>query len=86
MVFQNLEERITDLTSASLSNEEYILDVPFTLEEVIGAVMKLKLGKSGGLDGVVAEHLRWGGETLHLWLMRVLNSIIYRNGIDSPYV
>jgi len=31
--------------------EEYILDVPFALEEVINAVMKLKLRKLGGPDG-----------------------------------
>ena len=73
---QNLDEKMNDLASASLSNEEYVLDVPFTLDEVIIAVMKLKLGKSGGPDGIVAKHLRWGGEILHLWLQRVLNSII----------
>ena len=55
---QNLDEKMNDLASTSLSNEEYILDVPFTLDEVINAVMKLKLGKSGGPDGIVAEHLR----------------------------
>ena len=30
------------------------------------------------------EHLRWGGETLHLWLQRVLNSIVEMEEI--PYV
>ena len=65
-----------DLAIASLSNEEYILDVPFALEEVVNAVMKLKLRKSGGPDGIIAEHLRWGGETLHLWLLRMLNYIV----------
>ena len=35
-----------DLATASLSNEEYILDVPFTLEEVAYAVNKLKSCKA----------------------------------------
>ncbi len=73
---QNLDSKMDDLDIAFLSNEEYILDVPFSLEEVVNAVMKLKLRKSGGPDGIIAEHLRWGGETLHLWLLRMLNSII----------
>lgn len=47
---QNLDEKMNDLASASLSNEEYILDVPFTLDEVISAVMKLNLEKSGDPD------------------------------------
>ena len=50
---------INDLAIASLSNEEQILDVPFTLEEVKCVIMKLKSGKSYGPDGVSAEHLKW---------------------------
>ena len=49
-----------------LSNNEYILDVPFTLEEVECAIKKLKSGKSGGPDVPSAEHLKWGGDSLHL--------------------
>ena len=70
-----LQSKVDDLTTAPLSNEEYILDVAFTLEEVQGAVNKLKLGKSGGPDGIIAEHLRWGGETLLLWLLGVLTPL-----------
>ena len=48
----------------SFSNEEFILDVPFTLREVAGTVKKLKCGKACGPDGIFAEHLKWGGESL----------------------
>ena len=48
-----LQSKVDDLTTASLSNEEYILDVAFTLEEVQGAVNKLKLGKSAGVRMVL---------------------------------
>ena len=58
--------QINDLATASLSNNEYILDVPFILEEVECAIRKLKSGKSGGPDGLSAEHLKWGGDSLHL--------------------
>ena len=66
-------EKMDDLASESLLNEEYILDAPFTLEEVVFAVKSLKSAKAGGPDGMVAEHLKWGGESLHLWLTGVLN-------------
>ena len=57
-----------------------------------GDVNKLKLGKSGGPDGIIAEHLRWGGETLLLWLLGVFNSIVefeeipplFKSGLICP--
>ena len=58
--------------------------VAFTLEEVQGDVNKLKLGRSGGPDDIIAEHLRWGGETLLLWLLGVLNSIVEFEEIPPP--
>lgn len=57
----NLSERIQSLATTSLQNEEYILDVSFTLDEVRGAVARLKSRKSCGSDGLSAEHLKWLG-------------------------
>ena len=73
---KQLGNKINDLATASLSNNEYILDIPFTLEEVECAIKKLKSGKSCGPDGLSAEHLKWGGDSLHLWLLGIVNSII----------
>ena len=42
----------------SHANEETILDSPFKAEEVAAAMRKFK---AAGLDGIVAEHLKWGG-------------------------
>ena len=69
-----------------------ILDVPFTLEEVDGAVRGLKLGKSGGYDHLQPEHLRHGGKLLIVWLQQVCNTIIeneivpdsFKLGVVSP--
>ena len=44
-----------DMARESLSNEECILDVPFTFDEVSNVVKKLKRGKAGGYDGVLAS-------------------------------
>ena len=49
----------------SARNEEYVLDMTFTLEEV-----------QGGPDGLTAEHLRWvHGDALLPWLHGLLNAI-----------
>lgn len=53
-----------------------ILDVPFTLAEVNEAVKRLKLRKASGLDGLQPEHLRFGGQSLLLWVQQICNSII----------
>ena len=72
---QQLDKKMDDLTTGSLSNEEYILDVPFTLDEVVCAVKKLKPGKP----------LKWGGESLHLWLLGIVNSIVDMEDIPPSF-
>ena len=42
-------------------NEEYLLDLPFTAEEVSRALSKLKKKKAPGPDDLLAEHLKAGG-------------------------
>ena len=52
----------------------------------------LKSKKVAGPDVIVAEHLKWGGETLRLWLLGVINSIVemeeippmFKSGLLSP--
>ena len=53
-----------------------MLDVPFSAEEVAGAVRKLKGKKAPGQDGLMAEHLKAGGGAVVIWLTRTLNVII----------
>ena len=69
----NRREKVRMLESQSLMNEEYLLDVPFTAEEVSRAVSRLKKKKAPGPDGLLAEHLRAGGEAVVIWLRNILN-------------
>ena len=57
-------------------NEEFLLDVPFNTEEVSRAVSKLKEKKAPGPDGLLAEHLKAGGEAMVIWLMKILNATV----------
>ena len=44
-LLQQLQSTIPLLHSLSLNNEDYVLDVPITIEEIEGAIAKLKCGK-----------------------------------------
>ncbi len=52
-----LQEKVEMLASRSTENEEMLLDVPFSAEEVAATVTKLKNRKPAGPDGLTAEHL-----------------------------
>ena len=56
-----------------MGNENMLLDVPFSAEEVSAAVSKLK---ATGPDGLMAEHFKAGGEVVVIWLLNVLNTLV----------
>ena len=64
---------------------KYILDVPFTLNEVVCVVKKLKPGKAYSPEGISAEHLKWGGDSLYLWLLGIVNTILEMEEIPSAF-
>ena len=70
--FQKLAEDKTDkgndqikmLENQSHQNEELLVDVPFTADEVSRAVARLKKRKALGPDSLMDEHLKGGGEAV----------------------
>ena len=60
---------------AHFSFADQVLDVPLSIEEVECAVSKLKGGKSGGADGLLPEHITFGGPAINAWLLRIFNAI-----------
>ena len=68
---QQLQSKIEHLAAASFQNDEQILDCPFTVDEIKGAVKSLKRGKSNGPDGLSAEHIAWGGGYVLIWLCSI---------------
>jgi len=55
-----------------------ILSYDIALEEIESIVKSLKSGKSSGAgaDAIVAEHLKYGGAAVIVWLKRFLNAVI----------
>ena len=68
LILGNLLAQLTGMTRQlclemeSHMNEEFLLDVPFGSWEVTWAVAKLKKWKPLGPDGLIAEHLKAGGD------------------------
>ena len=52
------------------------LEHEITESEVADAVSTLKLRKAPGIDGIQAEHLKYGGRTAILYLCKLFNGII----------
>ena len=51
------EEEVEGLLRDSLSNEDYLLDIPFEPAEIYSVLKKLNLGKAAGHNGVQAEYV-----------------------------
>ncbi len=87
-----VESKLPHFEALSQMNEDRILDVDVTLEEVEAAVRALKSGKSGGADRLVPEHLKFGGPALLSWLLRIFTAVIelelipscFKLGVISP--
>ena len=67
---QQLQSTICSYRAASQQNEDFIMDVPVTIEEIDTAISKLQRGKACGQDGILPEHIIYGG------LLKVFNAII----------
>ena len=81
-----MNDKVQSLFNESLLNKEYLLDNPFTVEELEQApkpLRKLKKRKASGQDGLFAEHLKFGGQALLTWLLKILNSIIELEAIPD---
>ena len=80
---QHLNDKVQSLFNESLLNKEYLLDTPFTVEELEQALRKVKKRKASGPDGLFAEHLKFGGQVLLTWLLKILDSIIELEAIPD---
>ena len=79
---ENVVQRLREYTDASLSHTDDVLEEPFLFDEVQEICIHLPNNKSGGRDGLVYEHVKFGGEELLILLNSLLN--IIRETEDVP--
>ena len=70
---------IEQLEDIALGCDDQVIDTEFCIEEIEGALKSLKPNRSGGPDGLKAEHFKYGDEHLKLWLKRVFKRLIIWN-------
>ena len=75
-VLDKLQSDLAFMQASSPENEDFVLNTPIVVEELEGAIKKLKRGKSSGPDGIIPEHILFGGQNLRLWLINIFNAII----------
>ena len=74
---------ITSLEGNSFLQNDQILDMEFSIEEIELSLRTLKLGKSKGAYGLMSEHLLYGGRPICLWLKRIFDAIISNEVIPA---
>ena len=80
-----IQQEYDILYERSFENDESenLVDTPFTLEETEGVIKSLKSGKAGSLDHLQAEHFKYGGNSLVLWIQQVCNAIVELEAIPN---
>ena len=61
------------------------MDISFTAEEAANAVQRLKRRKTPGTDGLLAEHLKAGGEAVFRNILNVIPGVLKRGIIVPVY-
>ena len=67
----DLQNDMSRLDSLSKMNYDDIIDEEFSTEEIEVSIRKLKPNKAGGHDGLLSEHIKFGGPLLTLWLKEI---------------
>jgi hypothetical protein len=68
-----------------LNDDVHVLNTVITVTEVVESIRKLNNGKSGGTDGVLAEMLKAGGETVVLFLHKLFNTLFVNGTYPSEW-
>ena len=82
---QKFVDSIQKIELETHSDEELILDVPFTPEEVSAAIRLLNQGSSAGPDMLSPHHLLQAGLGISTWLSKIFNAIANLEAIPSLF-
>ena len=82
---EDLQSNTVKMERHSFNNEDFMLDIPVQVEEIEGAIKSLPSGKAASFDGVTSEHLKFGGESLNIWIVQILNAIISLKCIPASF-
>ena len=71
---KNKEETLEDMNF--VSNTKMMTGIEISEKDVEVAIKKIKLGKAGGIDGILGEFIKYGGNELKKELVKLFENII----------
>ena len=82
---EDIQSNMVEMERHSFNNEDFMLDIPVQVEEIEGAIKSLPNDKAASFDGVMSEHLKFGGESLNIWIVQIFNAIISLKCIPASF-
>ena len=73
---ENVEQTLKEMVVQSHSRDTFIMSHPISYEEVDSCIKQLKNKKAPGWDQITAEHLKYGGESLTVLLIKLFNAMV----------
>ena len=70
-----VEEKVSEYKIESYNINDDIIDDPFSVQQIASVCQKLPNKKSGGLDSIVYEHVKYAGSTFYEVLCCTFNAI-----------
>ena len=70
------EELVSDWESSDNLTHNHLLDDSLTMRELDDAIKKLKSGKCPGIDSILNEFIKYGGNSLKKTILKLFNSIL----------
>jgi len=66
-------------------NEDFVFDIPVTIEEVERVLKRCRKKRSPSPDGVTVEHILYGEELLKTWILQVFNAIVTLEAVPACF-
>ena len=83
---KRVTEEIEEITNTNRERGEGELNEPIRFEEVKKAIAKLKNGKAAGIDDMVNEVIKHGGEPVHILICQLIRACFELENIPQEWM
>ena len=82
---QTLNENVHEFINSNDFSDDPILTRDITMDELQQSIKHLNKGKASGPDNVKAEHIIYGGDTLHTYLLKLFRFMMYTSYVPDLF-
>ena len=83
---KRVTEEVEEITNSNTERGKGELNEPIRFEEVRSAIAKLKNGKAAGIDEMVNEVIKHGGEPVHIVIWQLINACFESEDIPQEWM